>query len=262
VKFIFQPAEEGPGGAIPMIEQGAMEGVDIIIGGHVLGDYLPGQVALREGALFAAPDEFRIKITGVGGHAAAPHNAIDTIPIAASIVNVLQTIVSRKAEPGVPCVVAVGTINAGYRFNVIADVANITGTVRTFDTKVQDMIRKSIIDMAKGIATSMGASAEVEYICHYPPLINDVKITEEMGKLAAKVLGPENVLRAKPLMIGEDYTYFLKKVPGTFVLIGAANNAPEYSKDIHNPCFTIDESALKTMMKLYSSAPFWFAGIE
>ena len=149
VRFLFQPAEEGPGGAEPMVKEGAMDGVDMVIGGHVWGDHKPGQVALLEGSMFAAPDEFRVKIQGVGGHAAAPHTAVDTIPILAAILNALQTIVSRKVEPGVPCVVTVGTVRAGYQFNVIADVCELTGTVRTYDPKLQDMVRKSIKDICR-----------------------------------------------------------------------------------------------------------------
>jgi len=260
VRFLFQPAEEGPGGAEPMVKEGAMDGVDMVIGGHVWGDHKPGQVALLEGSMFAAPDEFRVKIQGVGGHAAAPHTAVDTIPILAAILNALQTIVSRKVEPGVPCVVTVGTVKAGYQFNVIADVCELTGTVRTYDPKLQDMVRKSIKDICEGIASSMGAKAEVEYIVRYPSLVNDPGVTGRMRQLAELMLGKDNVIVAKPTMGGEDFAYFLGKAPGTFMFIGSENKDGCFWNDAHHPNFNLDEGALLTMMKLYAAAPFWLAG--
>ena len=259
-RLLFQPAEEGPGGAEPMVAEGAMDGVDTVIGGHVWGDNKPGEVALKPGPLFAAPDEFRITIHGVGGHAAAPHTAVDTVPILANMLNALQTIVSRRIEPGVPCVVTVGTVQSGYRYNVIADTSSITGTVRTFDPSVQATVKKAMQEICCGIAQSMGASAELEYIDRYPCLVNNGPVTDTMRELAVRMLGEANVVEAKPTMGGEDFAYYLKKAPGTFMFIGSANEDGAYWNDAHHPRFNIDERALLTMTKLYSAAPFWFGG--
>ena len=256
VKFLFQPAEEGPGGALRMIEEGALDGVDFVVGGHVWGDYLPGQAAFLEGPMFAAPDIIEIEITGVGGHAAAPHETVDTVPVMAAIVNALQTIVSRRIDPAMPCVVTIGTVNAGYRHNVIADKCKLTGTVRTYDKKVQDIVKRSIREMVEGIASAMGAEASVNYKELYPALVNDAAVTETMRELAAEMLGAENVVKAAPTMGGEDFSYFLKKVPGTFMFIGSANAGGKYSDMAHNPCFNLDERALVVMMKLYAGSPF------
>lgn len=260
VKFLFQPAEEGPGGALRMIEEGALDGVDFVIGSHVWGEYQPGQVALLEGPMFAAPDIIDIEIKGVGGHAAAPHEAVDTVPVMAAIVSALQTIVSRRIDPVMPCVVTIGTVNAGYRHNVIADRCHLTGTVRTFDKKVQDIVRRSISELVEGIASAMGAKATVNYKELYPALVNDASVTAAMRELAAEMLGGQNVIKAAPTMGGEDFSYFLQKVPGTFMFIGSANEGGKYSDMAHNPCFNVDERALLTMMKLYAGAPFVLGG--
>lgn len=262
VRLLFQPAEEGPGGAEPMVAEGAMEGVDTVIGGHVWGDNKPGEVALMAGPMFAAPDEFKVTVRGVGGHAAAPHTAVDTVPVLANILNALQTIVSRRIEPGVPCVVTVGTVQSGYRYNVIADTSVITGTVRTFDPSVQATVKKAMQEICCGIARSMGASAEIEYIDRYPSLVNDAAATATMRELAVRMLGEANVVEAKPTMGGEDFAYFLRKAPGTFMFIGSANMDGSYWNDAHHPRFNIDERALLTMAKLYSAAPFWFGGVR
>lgn len=260
VRFLFQPAEEGPGGAAPMVKEGALQGVDIVIGGHVWGGHKAGQVALKPGALFAAPDEFRIRIQGTGGHAATPHLAVDTVPIMAEIVQALQTVVSRKVEAGVPCVITVGTVQAGYRFNVIADTCYMTGTVRTFDKQTQELARRSIEELATGIASAMGAKAEVEYIYRYPALVNDPDITRRMEEAAVRMLGRDNVVEAKPIMGGEDFSFFLNEAPGTFLFIGSANEPGKYWNTPHHPCFNIDEKSLLCMMKVYSAAPFWLSG--
>ncbi len=216
-------------------------------------------MALVSGPMFASPSDFRISIQGVGGHAAAPHTAIDTVPIMANIIDALQTIVSRKVEPGVPCVLTIGTVRAGYRHNVIADTCVMEGTIRTFDRGVEVMVKQALKDMVPGIASAMGAKAEVEFTRYYPPVINDRDITEKMTGLAKMMLGDENVMVAKPTMGGEDFAYFLGKVPGTFMFIGSANEGNAYWNDAHHPCFNIDERALVTMMKMYAAAPFWFA---
>lgn len=253
VKFIFQPCEEHlPGGAKFMIEEGVLEDprVDNIFGLHLWTNYPIGKVGVKAGALMAAPDSFAIEILGKGGHGSAPHQAIDAVVIAAQVVQALQTIVSRSVDPLDPAVVSVGVMQAGYGFNVIADTAKIIGTVRTFKERTRAVIKKRMEEIVKGITSAFNADYRIEYTEGYPALINDEKVAEFVKKIAEETLGAENVWEAEPVMGGEDFAYFLQKVPGCFVFLGARNEEKGIVYPHHHPEFDFDEDAMLLGMEL------------
>ncbi|HHV61768.1 MAG TPA: amidohydrolase [Firmicutes bacterium] len=259
VKFIFQPAEEGPGGAKPMIEAGVLEnpGVDMILGAHIWPEIPVGRVAIKSGAALASTDEIRIVIKGEGGHGAAPHRAVDAIVVAAQVINALQTIVSREVSPTSPVVLTIGTIQGGYRHNVIADEVTMTGTLRTLNPVVRMELPGKIDRLLRGIAGGMGASVEFTHIPGYPPTVNDSRIAELASRSAAKVIGGANVIREiEPSLGGEDFSYFLERVPGAFIMVGAGNPEAGITFPSHHPRFDFDERALATGAAILSQAAF------
>jgi amidohydrolase len=245
VVFLFQPAEEGPGGAEPMIAEGALDGVDFILGNHMNPTLPAGYLAVTEGPAMAAPDEFHLKILGTGGHGAYPHMTVDAVQIAGQVITALQAVVSRTVDPLQSAVLSIGAIHGGYNFNVIADVVEMTGTVRTFDPFLREEMPKRIEAIIAGITAGFGASYELDYQFRYPPVINEKKATELVKRVGRDVLGVGKVIDAPPSMGGEDFAYFLQKVPGCFYWIGCKHPAPVHKGyNIHHPGFDIDEEAL------------------
>ena len=246
VKLVFQPAEEGPGGARPMIEAGVLEGprVDAAFGLHLLNDFPVGTVALRPGPLMAATDRITIQVRGRGGHGAAPHQAVDSVLVAAHVVTALQAIASREVAPTTPVVVTVGTIHGGFRYNVIAPEVELTGTVRSFDAALRQALPGRIERIARGVAAAFGAEAEVRYELGYPATLNDPGMTSLVRAVAATVVGDAGLVAMEPLMGGEDMSYFLEAVPGCYAFIGSANPARGLDHPHHSPRFDFDEAAL------------------
>lgn len=248
VKFIFQPGEEGAGGARLMIEDGCLEDPrpDMIVGAHLgsLWNVEPGMAGFRAGPLMAASDRFSVTVKGRGGHGAAPHLSVDPVVVAAHTVVALQTIVSREVNPTEPAVVTVGVLQAGTANNIIPDSCVLKGTVRYMDKDMGSRIAQRIKEIAEGIAASMRAEAVVEYHYGYPPLVNDAASTEMVAASAARVLGAENVTTAQPTMGGEDMAFYLEKVPGTFFAIGSGNKAKGIVYPNHHPKFDLDEDVL------------------
>lgn len=246
VKFVFQPAEEGPGGAEPMIQAGVLENprVDAAVGLHLLNDYPVGTVALRAGPVLAAADRISLLVRGRGGHGAAPHQAVDAILVAAHVVTALQAIAAREVSPVVPVVVTIGTIQGGFRHNVIAPRVELTGTVRSFDAKLRQELPGRIERIARGVASAFGAEVEVCYEFGYPATVNDPGMTDLVRGVAATVVGDAGALVAEPVMGGEDMAYFLEAVPGCFAFIGSGNPARGLSHPHHSPRFDFDEAAL------------------
>lgn len=261
VKFIFQPGEEGPGGALPMIADGVLENpkVDAIIGAH-LGTIWPletGQVGYRSGALMAAVDSMRLKIYGRGGHGAMPHTAIDPIAIGAQCVTALQTIVSRETDPLNPAVITVATFHAGTLSNVIADFAELGFTIRYFDPALSDTIETRLRQLVSGIVESMRGRCEIEYTHGYPPTVNDAEFTRFFRDVASDVIGAENVVEVEPTMGSEDMSFFLERVQGTYFGLGSP---PKQSFAHHHPKFDIDEDALWVGAALFAeTAVRWLA---
>ncbi|MCL2674230.1 MAG: amidohydrolase, partial [Defluviitaleaceae bacterium] len=245
VRLIFQHAEEySPGGAIAMVADGCLDGVDAVFGTHVTSGSPVGTYEYRSGYLMAIADKFTIKIHGKGGHGAAPHETIDAIVIAANIVINLQQIVSRRVDPLEQAVISPGKIEAGSAFNVIADSATILGTVRTYDAKIQEMIIRDIEKIVKACCESAGATYTFDYIKGYPAVNNDPNETAGAVESLSKIVGSDNLIETKPIMGGEDFSYYLEKVPGTFFFTGGGNVAKGIIYPHHHPKFDIDEDAL------------------
>jgi len=247
VKLIFQPAEEGPGGAWPMIEEGALKepDVDVILGLHVWMELPVGTIGVKAGPAFAAVDEFDLTLTGKSSHGARPQDGIDTIIVAANLINALQSIVSRNIDPIDSAVITIGKIEGGYRRNIIADRVRLEGTCRSLTPEVRDRLEKRLKEVIKGVCSSYGCEYELDYRREYPPLINDGRITDRVKRVAEDILGKEKVIEIeKPTLGGEDFAFFLQKVPGSFFLVGARNEEKGITAPHHNPYFNIDEDCL------------------
>jgi amidohydrolase len=245
VVFIHQHAEEiAPGGAIAMIEDGCLEGVDVIYGTHLWATMPTGTIGYRTGPVMAAADSFTIKVQGKGGHGAQPHKTKDSIVIGAQLISNLQQIVSRRVNPLDAAVVSVGAFEAKNAFNVIADKAKLTGTVRTFKENVRVDIEKEIDRIANG--TCLAADASYEYIFKrgYPPVVNHREDTDFVVDVANNVPGVMQLEEIEPQMGGEDYAYYLQQVPGTFFFTGAEDATWEETYPHHHPKFKINEDAL------------------
>ncbi|NEQ72476.1 MAG: amidohydrolase [Okeania sp. SIO2C9] len=254
IKIIFQPAEEGPGGAKPMIEAGVLKNpdVDAIIGLHLWNNLPLGTVGVRSGALMAATERFNCTILGKGGHGAMPHQTVDSVVVAAQIINALQTIVARNINPIDSAVVTVGELKAGRAFNVIADTARMAGTVRYFNLAYQDYFAKRIEQVIAGVCESHGASYEFNYIPLYPPLINDQKMADLVRSVAELLIEtPAGVVPECQTMGGEDMSFFLQEVPGCYFFLGSANAEKNLAYPHHHPRFDFDETALGMGVEMF-----------
>lgn len=254
VKIIFQPAEEGPGGAKPMIEAGVLKNpdVDAMIGLH-LWNFLPlGTVGVRSGPLMAASEGFHCKILGKGGHGAVPQQTVDSIVVSAQIVNALQTIVARNVNPLDSAVVTVGKLHAGTALNVIADTATMSGTVRYFNPALGELIPQRLEQIIAGICQSHGARYELDYFRLYPAVINDVEIAELVRSVALDVLEtPMGVVPECQTMGGEDMSFFLQAVPGCYFFLGSANPGKNLAYPHHHPRFDFDEAVLGMGVEMF-----------
>ncbi len=255
VKIIFQPAEEGPGGAKPMIEEGVLKNpdVDAIIGLHLWNNLPLGTLGVREGALMAAVECFKCQILGRGGHGAMPDQTIDSIIVGAQIVNALQTIVSRNIKPTDSAVVTVGTFHGGTALNVIADTVNMSGTVRYFNPKYEHYIGERIDAIIKGICESHGAKYDLDYWQLYPPVINNPQITKLVKSVALEVVEtPLGVVPECQTMGGEDMSFFLQEIPGCYFFLGSANSDQGLDYPHHHPRFDFDETALSLGVEVFA----------
>lgn len=244
-RLLFQPAEEvTPGGAAAMIAEGAIDGIDAVYGVHLWTPLPYGRIATRPGPLMAAADEFTIELFGRGGHGALPHETADAVVAGAALVTALQTIVSRSVNPTEPAVVSVGSIRAGTAPNVIAERCTLTGTVRSFDESVRSLIRKRLHAIADAVCRMHGASFTLDYRDGYPPVVNDAREAERCFAVAEALFGPETAVHSEPVMAGEDFAYYLQRVPGCFMFVGAGNDACGALYPHHHPRFDLDERAM------------------
>ena len=219
IRFIFQPAEEGQGGARYMIEDGCLDGVDEIYGIHVW-NYQPfGEVGVKSGPVMASADLFDIKIKGIGGHGAAPQGTVDAIIVASHLVQALQTIISRNTNPLDSTVITVGKINGGHNFNIIADEVNLSGTTRAYSEQNRILIKSRMKEIIKGIASMYNAHIELDYKDGYPPTINHKNQSKTVLEAAKLVVG-EKAGSPYLSMGGEDFSYYLQKIPGCFFFVG------------------------------------------
>jgi amidohydrolase len=249
IKLIFQHAEEVvPGGASELVEAGVLEDVDAIFGLHLWQNVESGVVETCAGPIMAGSDSFTVNIQGKGGHGSMPHLTVDPIVIAAHLVTQLQTVVSRSVNPLYPAVVSVGQIHAGDTYNIIPDTAMIQGTVRYFHPEVQKEIPVLLERLANGVCASFGASATFEYVKGDPSVVNDARMNSIVEQVGRMVIGEENVKPAVPSMAGEDFSYYLQRVPGAYFFLGIQGEEAAYTH--HHPRFTIDERMLPVGSKL------------
>ncbi len=251
VRFIFQPAEEGAGGARYMIEDGCLDGVDEIYGIHVWNYQPVGEVGITDGPVLAAADMFEIKIKGIGGHGAAPQGTVDTVVVASHLVQALQTIVSRNTNPLESTVVTIGTINGGHNFNIIADEVTLSGTARAYTEENRNLIKTRMTEIIDGVAKTFGAGISFDYEDGYPPTINHTDPTNKVLKAAERVVG-EKAGMPYLSMGGEDFSYYLQKIPGCFFFVGSAPNDQKLFETPHHCShFTMDERALLVGPSIY-----------
>jgi amidohydrolase len=261
VKFIFQPAEEGtagnsPGGALLMVNEGVMENpkVDAIIGLHIKSEIPTGTLRYKAGSFMAAADWFDITVKGKGAHGSTPWNGIDPITIAAQIINAFQTIVSRQEDiVHSPVVISVGQFNAGVRENIIPDNAVLKGTIRTFDPKVQKDVHERLSKMAKSIAASWGAEAEVNFNTKTLVTYNDSALTGKMLNALYNAAGKDQVSMAEWGTVAEDFSYYGTKAPSFFFNLGGMLPGTEPGKVTghHTSTFLIDDSKLDVGIKAF-----------
>lgn len=254
VKIIFQPAEEGPGGAKPMIEAGVLENptVEAIVGLHLWNNLPLGTVGVRSGPLMAAVELFNCTIHGKGGHGAMPHQTIDSILVASQVVQALQTIVARNVDPLDTAVVTIGKLHGGTAYNAIAERAELAGTVRYFNPTLESIIRQRFEQIVAGVCQSHGASYHLDYWQLYPSVINDSAIAELVRSCAAEVIEtPAGIVPECQTMGGEDMSFFLQAVPGCYFFLGSANPAKNLDYPHHHPRFNFDESVLTRGVEIF-----------
>jgi len=258
VKLIFQPAEEIGNGAERMIKEGVLRDPDVnaIFGIHVWSNLESGVVGLREGPIMAATGKIKIEIEGIGGHGASPHLTVDPVVVAAGLILNLQTIVSRNIDPIESGVISICSIHAGTVYNVIPMKVSLSGTYRALTTEVNELIKKRIREITKHTCEAFGVKCNINLIDQVPPTINHPETTKFARKIAEKLVGPERVKEVKPTMGGEDFSLYLKKVPGTFLELGTGNPEKGTNKPHHSPVFDVDESVLHIGSALYASLAY------
>lgn len=251
VRFIFQPAEEGAGGARYMIEDGCLDGVDEIYGIHVWNYQPVGEVGVKEGPVLAAADMFDITIKGIGGHGAAPQGTVDTVVVASYLIQAFQTIVSRNTNPLESTVITVGKIQGGHNFNIISDEVTLSGTARAYTEENRQLIKTRMAEIISGVEKTFGAKISFHYEDGYPPTINHGEPAKNVLKAAEKVVG-EKAGMPYLSMGGEDFAYYLQKISGCFFFVGSAPNEEKLFETPHHCShFTMDERALLVGPSIY-----------
>jgi len=245
VVLLFQPAEEGPGGAQPMIDEGALDDpkVEAVAMLHVDPRLAPGEISITPGPVNASADELYITVRGKGGHGAYPHTAVDAIPAASAIVLALQNIAARETDPLKSVVVTIGTINGGYRNNIIADEVQMAGTLRAHDPAIRDQLETRVRRIVDGVAVAYNASAEVRVVYGYPPVTNDPALAEAFAAYM-RAQTELHIERLPATMGAEDFAYFAQRVPGVHVRLGIRSEAAGSVYPGHSAEFRIDEAAL------------------
>ena len=258
VKLVFQPAEEGTGGASAMIADRVLEDPKpaAAFAMHLWSRLPLNQVVVQPGPLWAAADKFDLIIHGKGGHGATPHDTIDATLIAAQIVVALQSIVARNVNPTDTAVVTVGSFQSGSVGNVISEKAVLQGTVRSFEPEVRALLHRRIDEVAGGICQAFGATYEFSVPGGCPAVVNSPKGAALMQQVAETVVGPEQVAQIAPMMVGEDMSEFLNRAPGCFVLVGAASPETGPFSPHHSPTFDFDERMLSTGVALMANTAF------
>lgn len=255
IVFIHQHAEEySPGGAKPMVEAGVLDHVDAVFGTHLWAPLPLGSVHVSHRAIMAGADRFEITIQGKGGHGAIPQETKDAIVIGSEVVSQFQQIVSRRLSPLDSAVISIGIFEAGNAFNIIADQSKLIGTVRHFDSAIQEKIIQEMEKILKGICDAYGASYTFSYVKGYPPVINHPEETDMVLESAREIEELKEAAVTEPLMVGEDFSYYLLERSGSFFLTGA--NLPGNDYPHHHPKFDFDEKAMPIAAKMFASIYF------
>jgi hippurate hydrolase len=252
VVLVFQPAEEGGGGAREMIKEGLLERfpMDAMFGLHNWPGLKAGQFAIKDGPCFASSNEFRITLRGKGAHAAMPHLGIDPVPVACQMVQAFQTIITRNKRPIDAGVISVTMVHAGEATNVVSDSCEIRGTVRTFTLEVLDLIEQRMRDIAHHTSAAFGVTCEFTFHRNYPPTINHGAETAFARRVMSELVGAENVLEFEPTMGAEDFSYFLQAMPGAYFVIGNGDGAHRLGGHgmgpcmLHNPSYDFNDELI------------------
>lgn len=258
VRLLFQPAEEVAEGAKALVKQGAVEGVDNVFGIHIWSQMPTHKVSCTPGPSFASADLFKVTFKGKGGHGAIPQDCIDTAIVASSFVMNVQSVVSRTIDPQQGAVLTVGKMVVGTRFNVIAENAVIEGTVRCFDPATRDHIEDQLTHYAENVAALYGATAKVEYTRGTQAVINNENSAMLVQQVASEAFGEDVIYHEKPTMGGEDFSFYLDEVPGSFALVGSGNPDKDTEWAHHHGKFNIDEDSLVTGAELYAQYAWAF----
>jgi amidohydrolase len=245
LKFVFQPAEEGLGGAFAMIADGVLEKPrpDVAFAMHLWNKIPLGQAWVTDGPAMSASSRFELTITGRGGHGASPHETVDPILASAHVISALQSIVSRNIDPQESVVISVGQIVGGTTYNVIPENVLIKGSVRSFSNEIHRMLYRRILETASSVAAGFGCAVALETVVIVAAVVNDAEVAGRVRQSANKVLGSENVLDRKE-MASEDMGYMLEEIPGCYFFIGSAKGKDELTYPHHHPRFDIDEQAM------------------
>lgn len=245
IRFLFQPKEECfPGGAQTMVDAGALTGVAAIIGTHLWQPLPAGTMGITYGRLMASPSKFTITVQGKGGHGSMPHQTIDALAVGTQIVMGLRTIVGNHVDSLEPAVLSLGSFQSGNNYNIIPETAKLEGSVRTFSSSVRDVIFERIDAVCRGICGMAGATYLLEQFHGVPAVVNHPEFAAVMAQAGRDVLGNGGVKEVSPVMIGEDFSCYLEKVPGAFMLLGAGNKDKGIVYPHHHPRFDIDETVL------------------
>ncbi|AVK83133.1 amidohydrolase [Lysinibacillus sp. B2A1] len=250
VVLIFQSAEEiTPSGADLLIKQGILEGIDAIFGIHLWQGLEKGKIGLTHGPMMASIDDFEIDIKGYGGHGSMPHETIDPIYIASSLIQAFQSIISRSINPIEAGVITVGNVQAGTTYNIIPDSARLIGTIRALTPETVNIIQTKMVNLTEGICQAFGAEGKVRFIIGTPPLINDPNESKFVENIVCREFGHEVFELVNPVMGGEDFSYYLQKKPGTFIFVGMGGEKSQYPH--HHPKFDLDEDVFPDAIKLF-----------
>ncbi|HWR08404.1 amidohydrolase [Sporomusa sp.] len=255
IRLLFQPSEERfPGGALAMIADGALDGVDTVIGAHLWQPLEVGTMGITYGPMMASPDEFTITIQGCGGHGSMPQQTIDPIYVGAQIVLALKTITGNQISTNELAVLSLGVFKAGEVFNIIPDTAVLQGSVRTFSQRVRDTIFACIEQLCSGICAASGATYTLDNRNGFPPVINNPQIARGVAAAGNAVLGESRVIEISPAMGAEDFSWYQQQVPGCFMFIGIGNKEKGVSYPHHHPKFDMDEQALSYGVEIMAEA--------
>ncbi|HVE42408.1 MAG TPA: amidohydrolase [Planctomycetota bacterium] len=255
VKLMFQPAEEGPGGARPMVEAGVLErpAVDAAFAIHLRNDLGIGKVGVSDGPVYASSDDFRITVTGKGGHAGRPHRAVDPVVAAAQIISASQNIVSRQVDPTNGAVVTFGTLQGGTKANIIPDRVEMQGTIRTFGEKVRRQVARDLARIGKNVAAALRAKMDFEYRPRYPSVVNDPALAERVRTVLRGALGARALVHQGRSMAGEDMAFVLREVPGVYLFVGSMNRDKGLDQPHHCARYNFDEAALGVGVQVWLS---------